>query len=433
MLCVGIIGYGSRVSHMARGLGVFGVPYRVAAIADPRDDEIQGADDGFLADTVFYPDADTMLAEASLDGVMIGTRCLLHSDMAAKVAPHDVPLFLEKPVAINFRQIKDLDRAFKQVSAPTVVSFPLRLSPIVQRVGQLLAAGEIGTVEQVVASNDVPYGSTYYRHWYRNYGQVGGLWLQKATHDFDYISYLLDSRPRIVATMHSQRVYGGSKPFDLRCGDCDEQESCPESPFSLFHQGFVGDAVDTNSESMCMFSDGIANQDSGNALLEYESGVQVSYSQNFFARFRAARRGARLYGYSGTIDFDWYENTIKLYRHRSPVVETIDFVGDMPHFGGDRELCLDFVRAMRDDAPSRSPIQAGIDSVLACLWARESAASQRFCEVVMPDEEEIPSLDRRAAQPGVASQSARNCGEKPESLWVGPGLPTIPADSLAPG
>ena len=81
------------------------------------------------------------------------------------------------------------------------------------------------------------------------------------------------------------------------------------------------------------------------------------------------------------------------------MVETIDFVGDMPHFGGDREICLDFVRAMRDGAPSRSPLQAGIDSVLACLWARESAAGRRFCQVVMPDDEEIPALDRRATEP----------------------------------
>ena len=65
---------------------------------------------------------------------------------------------------------------------------------------------------------------------------------------------------------------------------------------------------------------------------------------------------------------------------------SLDFTGEMPHFGGDRELCLDFLRAMRDGAPSRSPIEAGILSVLMCLWARESAETHRYCEVVMPPE-----------------------------------------------
>ncbi|MBC7238015.1 MAG: gfo/Idh/MocA family oxidoreductase, partial [Chloroflexi bacterium] len=92
----------------------------------------------------------------------------------------------------------------------------------------------------------------------------------------------------------------------------------------------------------------------------------------------------RLYGYRGTIHFDWYENVVRVYDHRSPKVETIDFSGEMPHFGGDRELCLDFMRAMRDGAPSRSPIADGILSALTCLWARESAETRRFCEVMMP-------------------------------------------------
>lgn len=384
MLKVGIIGYGGRVSHMAKELGVYGIPYRVAAIADPRSAEIQAAQDPFLRDTVFYAEADEMLAKETLDGVMIGTRCYLHAEMACKVARYNLPLFLEKPVAITFDQVKALELAFRSVTAPTVVSFPLRLTPIVQTVKQLLEADAIGSVEHVVAFNDVPYGDVYYNRWYRNYDQVGGLFLQKATHDLDYIYYLLGQRPRVLCAMKAQRVYGGDKPFELRCIDCDEQETCPESPFNLFYQRFHGEAVKQDERRMCMFAKGILNEDLGNCLIEYENGAQASYTQNFFARFKAARRGARLYGYKGTIHFDWYENVIRVFKHQSPIVETIDFTGEMPHFGGDRELCLDFLRAMRDGAPSRSPISAGILSALTCLWARESAETLRYCEVVMP-------------------------------------------------
>lgn len=87
MLRVGIIGYGGRVSHMARALGVFHIPYQVTAVADPRWREIQAADDGFLSNATFYDSADELLAQAdALDGVMIGTRCQLHTEMACKVA-----------------------------------------------------------------------------------------------------------------------------------------------------------------------------------------------------------------------------------------------------------------------------------------------------------------------------------------------------------
>lgn len=381
MLKIGIIGYGGRVSSMVKSFSMFDIAYRVAAIVDPRREEIEAQQDPFLEDCTFYDTAEGMLARDDLHGVMIGTRCSLHADMACKVAARNIPLFLEKPVAINFEQLRRLDQAFRAVTAPVVVSFPLRLSPMALMVKEMIDSGKIGTVEHVIAVNDVPYGSVYYNAWYRDYNEMGGLFLQKATHDLDYINFLLDDRPKTICAMKAQRIYGGDKPYDLTCKVCPEQTECRESPFNLFYKQFEGQSVVQSDWRMCMFSEGIKNEDVGNCIIEYEKGAQSSYTQNFFARNESARRGARLYGYKGTIDFDWYRNNIKVYSHQSPTVETIDFVGQMPHFGGDRELALDFMMAMRDGRPSRSPIEAGILSALTCLWARESAEQHAFCEV----------------------------------------------------
>ena len=161
---------------------------------------------------------------------------------------------------------------------------------------------------------------------------------------------------------------------------------------------------------------GILNEDMGNCILEYENGAQCSYTQNFFARFQAARRGARLYGYKGTIHFCWYENKIRIYKHQSPVVETIDFTGEMPHFGGDRELCLDFLLAMRDGKPSRSPIEAGILSALTCLWARESAETHRYCQVVMPPRSRMIRAHKRTAGVTAPQSCMTPGGIGPEAL-----------------
>jgi hypothetical protein len=136
----------------------------------------------------------------------------------------------------------------------------------------------------------------------------------------------------------------------------------------------------------CVYGEGIRNEDSGNALLEYASGVQVSYTQNFFARNKAARRGARLYGYRGSVEFDWYTNTIKVMRHDRGKDELIDLTGAEEHFGGDAELCKDFLAALKTRTVSRTPLTTGINSALTCLWARESAERRVFCDVVMPTE-----------------------------------------------
>jgi len=390
MLNVGIIGCGSRVSGMARTLAIYDIPYRVVAVADPRADDIKARDDGFLEDATFYASADELLAEAELDGIMIGTRCYLHTEMACKVAPHNLPLFLEKPVAITFAQVKALDEAFRKVTAPVAVSFPLRVSPMVQKVKEIIDSGRVGTIEHVVATNDVPYGSGYYAGWYRNYDEVGGLFLQKATHDLDYVHYLLGQRPRWICAMKAQRIYGPADtvhkpmPNECRCVECEERDTCPEGPFGLFHERFQGERVTKSERRMCLFGEDIKNEDLGQCIVEYENGAQCSYTQNFYARNQAGRRGARLYGYKGTINFDWYQNQIKIYMHHAPVTETIDFTGGMSHFGGDRELCYDFLMAMKEGRPSRTPISAGILSALTCLYARQSAETRQFCEIKMP-------------------------------------------------
>ncbi|MCB0142557.1 MAG: Gfo/Idh/MocA family oxidoreductase, partial [Caldilineaceae bacterium] len=141
------------MSHMVRDLAVWGVPYGVTAIADPRAAEIQARTDPLLQDAAFYESADELLANESgrLDGIMIGTRCRLHTEMACKVAPTGLPLFLEKPVAITFDQVQQLAQSWQHADAPVVVSFPLRLSPIVQTVKEIVDSGQIGTVENVVA------------------------------------------------------------------------------------------------------------------------------------------------------------------------------------------------------------------------------------------------------------------------------------------
>src|SRR6185437_9818573 len=138
-----------------------------------------------------YADADQMLDSAELDGVMIGTRCNLHTPYAVKVLERGLPLFLEKPVCINWEQWRALRDAYKKSKSPTVVSFPLRVSSMCETAREIVDSGAIGTIEHVQAVNNVPfYGSGYYHGWMRDESQTGGLWLQKTTHDFDYINSL---------------------------------------------------------------------------------------------------------------------------------------------------------------------------------------------------------------------------------------------------
>jgi predicted dehydrogenase len=380
MLRFGVIGHGGRIRGIISGLRTFGVDFLVAAIVDPRGAEHKAADPEGLADTILYPDADAMLDSEELDGVLIGTRCSLHTPMAVKVARRNLPLFLEKPVATSYEQVQALMEAFSDYTSEVVVSFPLRLTSLALTTKEIIDSGRLGTIEHVQAWNNVPYGWCYYGGWYRDYNETGGLFLQKATHDFDYLSFLLGSQPKWVCAMNSRRIYGGDHPENLACDECAEQETCIESPYNLFYRRAEAPRMQPSGR-MCMFAESIRNEDSGNAIVEFESGVQAAYSQNFFVRNKAGARGARLFGYHGTIEFDWYTGEIRVLEHHSPRHDTIRFEGGGSHFGGDTELCHDFLAVVQGKGHSRSPIEAGITSALTCLRARESAQTKTFQEV----------------------------------------------------
>lgn len=385
MIRLGVIGYGGRIKGVINLMNRLNAGTEIVAITDVRNDEIrqQMKEPEKVA---FYTDPDEMLDREKLDGVMVGTRCGLHSKMAIKVLRRNLPMYLEKPIATNMADAVALRDAAAKSASNVVVSFPLRVTPLVLKAKEIIDSGRIGTVEHVEAWNDVPYGWCYYLGWYRDENETQGLWLQKATHDFDYINYLLGFKPTMVCAMTSKQVYKGDKPAGLKCADCTDWDSCMESPYHLYYSRQETSEVKAD-DRMCGFAVDTGNEDSGSAIIRYETGMHVNYSQNFFARRKAGRRGARLFGYKGTVEFDWYTDEVKVYMHHKPMVEThkLDSAA-LSHGGGDTVLVDSFVRAITEGKPSVSPISAGLLSVLMCLKAKESSLTNTFQEIKWPDE-----------------------------------------------
>ena len=391
MLKLGVIGYGGRIQGVLNIIDNLKADTQLTAIADVRNDAIQqhmrrqGKDPGPVA---FYTDPDEMLNKEELHGVLVGTRCSLHSRMAQKVLKRHLPLFLEKPVATTMADLLALKRAGESSASKVVVSFPLRVTPLVRLAKEIVDSGQIGTIEHVQAYNNVPYGGVYYHYWYRDENETGGLFLQKATHDFDYINHLLGIQPRWISAVKSKQIFKGDHPAGLACKECPEQETCMESPYNLYVSSAETAGIDAApfEPYLCSFAADTGNEDSGSALIEYETGMHVSYTQNFFARKGAATRGATLIGYKGTVQFDWYTDELKVHMHHTPRVEThkIDSKA-MSHGGGDLILAQSFVRVMHGRGESVSPLEAGLLSVLMCLKAKQSAETRTFQEVRYAD------------------------------------------------
>lgn len=403
---IGIIGYGGRLRSMVTELEKFGRDIGVVAVVDPAEDQLRAQFPEKLEGVTFYPDAKAMLDAAELDAVMIGTRCDIHTDLAIQVLGRDLPLYLEKPVSMTEEQVQRLHAASRKHDPKVVVGFPLRTSTICKTVKEILESGVIGSIENVQAINNVPfYGSNYYHGWMRDDSITGGLWLQKATHDFDYLTYLVGQIPERIIGVESKTVFTGDMPAGLYCVDCEFYKTCPESQYNLFYKQGILDNLH-NPEAwwggrwQCSFAVDTGNHDSATAILQYASGAHLTYTQNFYARRTAARRGATFLGYTGTVEFDWYRGDIVVHHHHTGRVERHDYLGRESaqsghpgggsagggaHFGGDMELARDFLALIFEEGESRATLADGLLSAQLCLMAKKSCASSEFQHYVSLD------------------------------------------------
>jgi predicted dehydrogenase len=384
------IGLGNRALGMLKALKTEDPEVDLVALVDPNLPSVRERlkkHEVEVKNVRHFPSAEAMLEHPErYDGVIIGTRCHLHTEMACKVAPTGLPLFLEKPVAITQEQLAQLAAAFAGRMDRVVVSFPLRLTPLFTAVQDIIRSGRLGAINQVQAYNYVTYGGVYFGDWYRNYDEVGGLWLQKATHDFDYINLLMKSAPAMVSATASQVIYRGDMPHDLRCSKCDKTATCPESPRAHERRndsgGMGGKA--TEWDHWCAYSRDLRNQDSGAAMILYADGSHAVYSQNFVPRRSSASRGARVTGYDATLEFNWYGETIRVIDHHHERVDQIAVKSTSGHLGGDAALCRYFIDVMRGKCKSPCDLNAGLLSAAMCLAARESSATRTFQPIAIP-------------------------------------------------
>lgn len=354
---LGVIGLGRRLTQFYQELRKIEPACQIVGLVD--SDPVAavarlGVDEASAISV--YDDLSEMVRETKPDALAIGTRCDSHADYAEIAAKFGLPLFLEKPVATTIEQLKKLEGAFADNPCPVLVSFPLRTSPLCRKAKEELLSSKVGRPEHVLAVNYVHYGDIYFTGWFRDYQVTQGLLIQKATHDFDYLSYLIGSPIKRVAAFASYgRVYR-----DKRLGE-------RESPGPLLEE------IGTPEEGM--------NEDSASVLVEFENGVQGVYVQVFFAKRKAARRGARISGWNGTLDFDWYAGRIETVHHHTPLIETLQFETEEHHFGGDRGLAENFVKMVKAGEPPLATLQDGMSSIRACLAAKKSIVEGRAFDV----------------------------------------------------
>ena len=403
MLQIAIVGCGLQSATIAGYLSAFGEKCAVAAVVDMNESaarqRLTEKKVPLTENCKIYSSLESFMADPpQVQGVIIGTYCNDHTDTACTLETLHVPIWLEKPVAVNLTQWERLIKHFRFSAVPVQISLPMRVSPLISRAKEIIDSGAVGKIHQIIG-NEETSGVVYFTTWFRDAEKTGGMFMQKAVHDIDYLLYLADLIPETVCAMREKLWHKGDKPYEQLCCDCPDKMTCPHGPGFAFEKRHMYSSFSEAEKYLsgiyskegnflrpryCAVSGDIAIEDVGECIFKGTNGPHLIHTQNFIASGAAARRGARVVGDLSTLEIDFKRNRLTLISSVNGSIREITVQpGQFSHYGGDQFLVKNFLETMKTGRRGPTDLITGNGglSTLCCLCARESADKGTFINI----------------------------------------------------
>lgn len=142
-----------------------------------------------------------ILADKSIDAVVICTPTDMHADLIEQAAKARKAVFCEKPVDLNSDRIRACLKVVEKAKTPLMIGFNRRFDPNFSSLKQRLSQGQVGKVELVtILSRDPGPPPLDY------VARSGGLFRDMMIHDLDMARFLLDEEPVEVHAVGSSLV-----------------------------------------------------------------------------------------------------------------------------------------------------------------------------------------------------------------------------------
>ena len=151
--------------------------------------------------------------DADLDGVVIATATGSHADLIRRAVERDIPVFCEKPVAIDRDQTEAVRELVEASGVPVQVGFHRRFDPGYLAARAALARGDLGALRRVhlVSADPAPPAESFIR-------TSGGIFRDLLIHDFDILRFVTGREVTSVYAIGANR--GAS--FFREANDVDE-------------------------------------------------------------------------------------------------------------------------------------------------------------------------------------------------------------------
>jgi predicted dehydrogenase len=142
----------------------------------------------------FYSDANDLINDKDIDAVYVATPPSSHAEYAIASIKAGKPVYIEKPMALNYSECLKINKAAEKYKIPVFVAYYRRVLPGFLKVKELIENGNIGKVMFVqiqlfkVATEDEKNGRLPWRVDPDVSG--GGHFIDVGSHQLDYLDYL---------------------------------------------------------------------------------------------------------------------------------------------------------------------------------------------------------------------------------------------------
>ena len=194
---IGIVGLGAISPLHIRAILKYG--QKITAICDVDSEKRQKVNAEFGLNAEEYGDYNALLASGKVDVVHVCTPHYLHAEIICAALGANIHVLCEKPLAINFEQLNDIEKAVKNSSATLGVCFQNRYNASVLYLKEFFKNKEIiaATANLVWNRGKDYYSSAKWRG--KKQYEGGGVMINQAIHSLDLLQWFCGMPETVIA------------------------------------------------------------------------------------------------------------------------------------------------------------------------------------------------------------------------------------------
>ncbi|XP_033750097.1 uncharacterized protein LOC117334526 isoform X4 [Pecten maximus] len=417
-----VIGAGIRGSIYAQYAHIYPDRLKIIGVADPREFYRRKLQERFnIQDENCFSDwSEASQRDKMSDCVIITTPDRLHKDPAIAFAKKGYNILLEKPMAVNEKDCREIVTTCKENDVALAICHVLRYAPWAIKLRELIDSGVIGEVVNI--NHTEPVGFWHFAHsfvrgnWKREDESSSAL-LQKCCHDLDLINYwMLGKKCCSVSSFGCLSHFNvADKPPGAasRCTECPShiESKCPYSAKKIYldqiKQGDVDfpvcviaekptlesvtTALKTGPYGVCVYdndNDVMSNQV---VNMQFEGGATATLTMMAFTK-SVCTREVKVYGTKGQLSciatscpVIQYFDFLTGQTHEYPA-ESTRMSGISGHGGADFHCIHSFVSSVANE--TLADIVTGPEESLAghlLVFAAEKARKENRVVTLQPD------------------------------------------------